>query len=206
MARSRTSSQWLTEHFSDQYVLQAKKFGYRSRAAFKLEEIQKKDRLIKPHMQIVDLGAAPGGWCQIVRQHLGKKGKIIALDILEMDSLANVDFIQGDFRDEKVFEELMNKVDKQSIDLVLSDMAPNISGVKVSDHAKGMYLVELAIDFADQVLKPDGNLLVKVFQGKGFDEILKTMKQKYHKVISRKPQASRPRSSEIYLLAKGFKG
>jgi len=205
MARSKSSSQWLNEHFNDHYVQEAQKLGYRSRAAFKLEEIQQKDKIIKPNSFVVDLGAAPGGWSQVVRQYIGKNGRIIALDILEMDSLAQVDFIQGDFRDESVYEKLMKKTENQAVDLVLSDMAPNMSGVKVSDQAKGIYLVELAIDFADQTLKPGGDLLMKVFQGAGFDQVMQSLKQKYQKVITRKPSASRPRSPEVYLLAKGFK-
>ena len=205
MARSKSSSQWLNEHFNDHYVQEAQKLGYRSRAAFKLEEIQQKDKIIKPNSFVVDLGAAPGGWSQVVRQYIGKNGRIIALDILEMDSLAQVDFIQGDFRDVSVYEKLMKKTENQAVDLVLSDMAPNMSGVKVSDQAKGIYLVELAIDFADQTLKPGGDLLMKVFQGAGFDQVMQSLKQKYQKVITRKPSASRPRSPEVYLLAKGFK-
>ncbi len=205
MARSKSSSNWLTEHFSDQFVQKAQKLGYRSRAAFKLEEIQAKDRIIKPNMLVVDLGAAPGGWSQVARQYIGKNGKVYALDILAMDSLAQVEFIQGDFREDNIYQLLLEKMGNDKVDLVLSDMAPNISGVKVSDQAKGVYLVELAIEFADQSLKPGGDLLVKVFQGKGFDLIHKDLKTKYRSVISRKPEASRARSAEIYLLARGFK-
>lgn len=205
MARSKSSSKWLNEHFSDQYVQKAQKMGYRSRAAFKLEEIQQKDKLIKPGMSVVDLGAAPGGWSQVARQYCGDKGKIIALDILPMDHLAEVEFIQGDFREDQVYQKLMSVVGDNKIDLVLSDMAPNISGIKSSDQARAMYLVELALDFSSQVLRPGGNFLVKVFQGQGFDAFHKQMKQAFSKVISRKPQASRARSTEIYLLGKDLK-
>lgn len=205
MARSKSSAGWLNEHFNDAYVQQAQELGYRSRAAFKLTEIQEKDKIIKPGMFVVDLGAAPGGWSQVVRQHIGADGKIIAVDILPMDQLARVEFIQGDFREQETLDSVLNLMNNQSADLVISDMAPNISGVKTADQAKGIYLVELAIELADEVLKPGGSLLVKVFQGQGFEEVLKDLRQKYQKVISRKPKASRARSAEIYLLAKGLK-
>ncbi|MCK5697715.1 MAG: 23S rRNA (uridine(2552)-2'-O)-methyltransferase RlmE [Gammaproteobacteria bacterium] len=206
MARSKSSSEWLQEHFKDQYVLQSQQEGYRSRAAYKLLQIQKKDKLIKPGMNVVDLGSAPGGWSQVARQFVGSKGKVIALDILPMDQLAHVDFIQGDFQEDSVLEELLSVVNNQAIDLVISDMAPNITGVKAVDQPKSMYLLELAVDLADQVLTPQGSLLMKVFQGEGFQPLLAELRQRYQKVISRKPDASRSRSSEIYLLAKGFKG
>jgi len=205
MARSKSSAGWLNEHFNDSYVQKAQELGYRSRAAFKLLEIQEKDKLIKPGMFVVDLGAAPGGWSQVARQFIGAEGKIVAADILPMDQLAQVDFIQGDFREQETLDSILNLLNNQSPDLVISDMAPNISGVKSSDQAKGIYLVELAIDLADQVLKPGGSLLMKVFQGQGFEGIIRDLRQKYHKVISRKPKASRARSAEIYLLAKGLK-
>ena len=206
MARSKSSSEWLQEHFKDKYVLQSQQDGYRSRAAYKLLQIQKKDKLIKPGMNVVDLGSAPGGWSQVARQFVGSKGKVIALDILPMDQLAHVDFILGDFQEDSVLEELLSVVNNQPIDLVISDMAPNITGVKAVDQPKSMYLLELAVDLADQVLKPQGSLLMKVFQGEGFQPLLAELRQRYQKVISRKPDASRSRSSEIYLLAKGFKG
>ncbi len=206
MARSKSSSEWLQEHFKDKYVLQSQQDGYRSRAAYKLLQIQKKDKLIKPGMNVVDLGSAPGGWSQVARQFVGSKGKVIALDILPMDQLAHVDFIQGDFQEDSVLEELLSVVNNQPIDLVISDMAPNVTGVKAVDQPKSMYLLELAVDLADQVLKPQGSLLMKVFQGEGFQPLLAELRQRYQKVISRKPDASRSRSSEIYLLAKGFKG
>jgi len=205
MARSKSSSQWLQEHFKDQYVQQSQKEGYRSRAAYKLLQIQEKDKLIKPGMNVVDLGSAPGGWSQVARQFVGTKGKVIALDILPMDQLAHVDFIQGDFQEDSVLEELLNVVNNEPVDLVISDMAPNVTGVKAVDQPKSMYLLELAVDLADQVLKPNGSLLMKVFQGEGFQELLAQLRQRYQKVITRKPDASRSRSSEVYLLAKGFK-
>jgi 23S rRNA (uridine2552-2'-O)-methyltransferase len=205
MARSKSSSQWLTEHFSDQYVQKAQQLGYRSRAAFKLLEIQDKDKIIKPGMFVVDLGSAPGGWSQIARQFVGKKGKVVALDILEMDQLAGVEFIHGDFTEQDTLDSLLKILNSESPDLVISDMAPNISGVKIVDNTKSLYLVELAVELADQVLKPGGNLLMKVFQGQGYDQFYKQLRSKYTKLVSRKPDSSRARSSEIYLLAKGKK-
>ena len=206
MARSKSSSEWLQEHFKDQYVLKSQQDGYRSRAAYKLLQIQEKDRLIKPGMNIVDLGSAPGGWSQVARQFVGSKGKVVALDILPMDQLAQVEFIQGDFQEDSVLDELLKALNNEPVDLVISDMAPNVTGVKAVDQPKSMYLLELAIDLADQVLKPQGALLMKVFQGEGFQPLLAELRQRYQKVITRKPDASRSRSSEVYLLAKGFKG
>ncbi len=206
MARSKSSSEWLQEHFKDQYVLKSQQDGYRSRAAYKLLQIQAKDKIIKPGMTVVDLGAAPGGWSQVARQFVGSKGKVVALDILPMDQLAQFDFILGDFQEESVLQELLTVVNNEAVDLVISDMAPNVTGVKAVDQPKSMYLLELAVDLADQVLKPQGCLLMKVFQGEGFQPLLAKLRQRYAKVISRKPDASRSRSSEVYLLAKGFKG
>jgi len=206
MGRSKSSSDWLQEHFKDQYVLKSQQDGYRSRAAYKLLQIQKKDKIIKPGMNIVDLGAAPGGWSQVARQFIGSKGKVVALDILPMEQLAQVEFVQGDFQEESVLNELLAVVDNEQIDLVISDMAPNITGVKAVDQPKSIYLLELAMDLANQVLKPDGTLLMKVFQGEGFQPLLAELRKSYQKVITRKPDASRARSSEVYLLAKGFKG
>jgi len=157
-------------------------------------------------MNVVDLGSAPGGWSQVARQFVGSKGKIIALDILPMDQLAQVEFIQGDFQEDSVLDELLKVLNNEPVDLVISDMAPNVTGVKAVDQPKSMYLLELAIDLADQVLKPQGTLLMKVFQGEGFQPLLAELRQRYQKVITRKPDASRSRSSEVYLLAKGFKG
>jgi len=206
MARSKSSSEWLQEHFKDQYVQKSQQEGYRSRAAYKLLQIQEKDRLIKPGMNVVDLGSAPGGWSQVARQFVGTKGKVVALDILPMDQLAHVDFIQGDFQEDAVLEELLKVINNEPVDLVISDMAPNVTGVKAVDQPKSIYLLELAIDLADQVLKPQGSLLMKVFQGEGFQPLLAELRKRYQKVITRKPDASRARSSEVYLLAKGFKG
>lgn len=204
MARSKSSKRWLKEHFSDAYVKRAQQEGYRSRAVFKLSEIQEKDHLIKPGMTIVDLGAAPGGWSQIVKEIVGDKGKVIALDILPMEAVPGVEFIQGDFTDTSVFELLLTHVDKGEVDLVISDMAPNISGMKAVDQPRAMYLSELALEFALEVLKPGGDFLVKVFQGEGFDTYLKTLRQQFKRVAVRKPKASRARSNEVYLLARGF--
>ncbi len=205
MARSKSSSEWLQEHFKDQYVQKSQQEGYRSRAAYKLLQIQEKDRLIKPGMNVVDLGSAPGGWSQVARQFVGTKGKVVALDILPMDQLAHVEFIQGDFQEDAVLEKLLKVINNEPVDLVISDMAPNVTGVKAVDQPKSIYLLELAIDLADQVLKPQGSLLMKVFQGEGFQPLLAELRKRYQKVITRKPDASRARSSEIYLLAKGFK-
>lgn len=205
MARSKSSSDWLQEHFKDQYVLKSQQDGYRSRAAYKLLQIQEKDKIIKPGMTVVDLGAAPGGWSQVARQFIGSKGKVVALDILPMEQLAQVEFIQGDFQEESVLNELLALINNEPVDLVISDMAPNITGVKAVDQPKSIYLLELAIELADQVLKPEGALLMKVFQGEGFQPLLADLRQRYKKVITRKPDASRTRSSEVYLLAKGFK-
>ena len=206
MARSKSSSAWLQEHFKDQYVLKSQQEGYRSRAAYKLLQIQEKDKIIKPGMNVVDLGAAPGGWSQVARQFVGAKGKVVALDILPMEQLAQVEFVLGDFQEEVVLNELLAMVNNEPIDLVISDMAPNITGVKAVDQPKSIYLLELAIDLADQVLKPGGTLLMKIFQGEGFQPLLAELRQRYQKVITRKPDASRTRSAEVYLLAKGFKG
>ena len=205
MARSKSSSGWLQEHFNDQFVKQSKQDGYRSRAAYKLLEIQHKDKLIKPGMKVVDLGSAPGGWSQVARQYAGLKGQVIALDILPMDQLAQVDFIQGDFREAAVLEQLLQRLNNETVDLVISDMAPNITGNKAIDQPRSVHLVELAMELADQVLKPEGELLMKVFQGEGFQPILAELRTRYRKVITRKPKASRARSTEVYLLARGFK-
>lgn len=206
MAKSKQSKKWLKEHFDDIYVKQAQKEGYRSRAVYKLEEIDQRDRLIKPGMTIVDLGAAPGGWTQLVSQKMGSKGKIIALDILPMDSLPDVTFIEGDFTDQAVYDKLLQTLENEPANLVMSDMAPNISGVRVVDQPKAMYLAELALELARRVLVIKGDFLVKVFQGEGFDAYLKDVKSSFDKVIVRKPKASRPRSREVYLLARGYKG
>lgn len=203
--RSKSSSRWLAEHEADQYVLEARKLGYRSRAVFKLKEINEKDRLLKPGQVVVDLGAAPGGWSQWARPLLGAKGKLIALDILDMAPLPDVEFILGDFREESVLHRLEAALAGQAADLVLSDMAPNVSGIDAADQAGSIYLCELALDFARAHLKPKGALLVKIFQGSGFEDYLKMMRQTFELVTIRKPKASRPRSREVYLLARNFR-
>lgn len=204
--RTKSSQRWLKEHFDDPYVKQAQQAGYRSRAVFKLKEIQEKDRLIQPGMHVVDLGAAPGGWSQIAVQWVGRKGKIYALDILPMQPLDDVDFIQGDFSDIAVEEALLAALDGKKIDVVLCDIAPNMSGIDVIDQLQSLDLIEIAFEFACKVLKPNGCFLVKIFQGEGFDTYMKNLRQHFEKVVSRKPDASRGRSRELYLLAKGFKG
>lgn len=205
MAKSKSSQNWLKEHFDDPYVKKAQKAGHRSRATFKLEEIDKKDKLIRAGMHVVDLGAAPGGWSDYALGKVGDKGKVIALDILPMTPLTGVHFIQGDFRDDDVFEELNKILDGQQIDLVISDMAPNMTGVDAIDQPSSMHLVELALDFAVNNLSNQGSFLVKVFQGEGFDAYLKAMRDSFVKVVTRKPDASRARSREVYLLGRGLK-
>ncbi|MCP5162701.1 MAG: 23S rRNA (uridine(2552)-2'-O)-methyltransferase RlmE [Hahellaceae bacterium] len=206
MARSKSSGRWLKEHFDDPYVKKSQKDGYRSRASYKLLEIDDKDRLLKPGMLVVDLGSAPGGWSQVAMQRVGDHGKVIASDILPMDSIAGVEFIQGDFTEEEVMEKILSSLDGRQADLVISDMAPNMSGMPSVDIPKAMFLVELALDMAQQVLKPGGVFVAKVFQGEGFDELLRQMRQSFTKVYSRKPDASRSRSREIYQVCQGFKG
>ena len=203
MARSKSSHRWLKEHFDDPYVKRAQAEGLRSRAAYKLEELLERDRLLKPGMVVVDLGAAPGGWSQVVRRELGTSGRVIALDILDMPPIAGVEFVHGDFREPEPLSRLEALLDGQPVDLVLSDMAPNMSGVEAVDKARALYLVELARDFADQHLRNGGNLLLKMFQGAGSDAFLKDLRSRYAKVQVRKPKASRNRSSEVYLLATG---
>lgn len=205
MARSRSSGRWLKEHFDDPYVKRAQEEGYRSRAVYKLKEIQERDRLIRPGMTVVDLGAAPGGWSQLAARLVGGRGGVIALDILPMDPLSGVDFIEGDFREEAVLERLKETLRGRAVDLVISDMAPNISGVRAVDQPRAMYLVELVVDFARQSLKPEGDLLVKVFQGEGFEPLLRQLRQDFVSVVSRKPASSRARSSELYLLARNYR-
>lgn len=205
VARSKSSARWLKEHFGDEFVKRAQAEGFRSRAAFKLDELLDRDRLLKSGMVVVDLGAAPGGWSQLVRQRLGDNGRIFALDILPMQGIGGVDFIQGDFREEPVFEALRAKLDGAPVDLVLSDMAPNISGIEVADQVRAMHLAELAADFAAKCLKPGGSLLVKLFQGRGFDEYLRDLRAGFARVTLRKPKASRARSREVYALATGWK-
>lgn len=206
MARSKSSHRWLRSHFDNEYVKRAQREGYRSRAVYKLDEIQQKDRLLKPGMAIVDLGAAPGGWSQYAAKVLMGRGRIIAMDILPMDPLDGVEFVQGDFREDEVLDLLMEKLGSDRVDLVMSDMAPNISGMEAVDQPRSMYLAELAIDFAGQVLREGGDLLFKAFQGEGFDAMVKTLRTQYRQVRVRKPKASRPRSREVYVLARHFNG
>lgn len=206
MARSKSSAGWLQEHFRDTYVKKSQRDGYRSRASYKLLEIHKKDNLIKPGMQVLDLGAAPGGWSQVVAGLVGKKGRVVASDILPMEPLNGVEFVEGDFSEDSVYQEILGKLNGEPVNLVISDMAPNMSGVSAVDQAQSLFLVELAVDMACQVLKPGGNFLTKVFQGSGFDELLSLLRSKFDKVLTRKPDASRSRSRELYLLARGFKG
>lgn len=203
--RSASSTRWLKEHFDDKYVQQAKKRGLRSRAVFKLEELQGRDRLFKPGMTVVDLGAAPGGWSQFCVEQVGQKGQVVACDLLPMDAIAGVDFLQGDFRDEAVLNALLTRVGEDKVDVLLSDMAPNMSGTREVDQPKSMYLVELALDMCREVLAPQGSFVVKVFQGTGFDEFLFEVRRSFSSVKVRKPDSSRPRSREVYIVATGFK-
>ena len=206
MARSKSSQGWLKEHFADPYVKMAQKDGYRSRASYKLLEIQEKDRILRPGNTVIDLGAAPGGWSQVTSRVLGEKGRLIASDILEMDSIPDVTFIQGDFTEEAVLAQILEAVGNNPVDLVISDMAPNMSGVKTADQARAMYLCELALDLAGRVLRPGGDFLIKIFQGEGFDVYHKQVREMFEKVQMRKPLSSRDRSREQYLLARGFRG
>lgn len=206
MARPKNSKDWLKEHFDDKYVAMSRKDGYRSRASYKLIEIDEKDRLFRSGMTVVDLGSAPGGWSQVAARHVGDTGRVIASDILEMDAIAGVEFIQGDFTDEAVYEQLLNCIGEDPVDLVISDMAPNMSGNSVIDQPAAMYLVELALDMASSILKPGGAFVAKVFHGEGFDDYVKAVRQQYAKVVMRKPEASRARSRETYIVATGFNG
>jgi len=203
MGKSKSSHQWLKAHFDDEFVKRAQRDGYRSRAVYKLEEIQQKDRILRAGSVVVDLGAAPGGWSQYAVRQLGSKGRIIALDILPMDALPGVEFIEGDFRESEVLDSLVEKLNGVSIDLVMSDMAPNISGMEAVDQPRSMYLMELAAEFAANALREGGDLLFKGFHGEGFDALIKSLRSQYSKVLIRKPKASRPRSREVYVLAKG---
>lgn len=205
MAKSKSSQNWLKEHFDDYYVNKAKQEGWRSRAIYKLQEIDEKDKLFHPGMTVVDLGAAPGGWSQWTSQKIGTNGQVFALDILPVEPYAGVTFIQGDFQEDAVYNALLEALNGREVDLVMSDMAPNMTGNKGIDMPRSMYLVELSMDLAQQVLKPNGTLLMKIFQGEGYDPLLKTLRQDYTKVVVRKPKASRPRSTEVYLLALGKK-
>ncbi|MGJ3494449.1 Ribosomal RNA large subunit methyltransferase E [Piscirickettsia salmonis] len=202
--KSKSSSRWLQEHRDDFYVQKARAEGYRSRASYKLKEVQEKDKIIRRGMTVIDLGAAPGGWSQLAADWAGASGCVIGLDLLPMDPLENVIALQGDFTEKAVYDRLVATLADRPVDIVLSDMAPNMSGIDTSDQAQAMYLVELALYFAEQTLRPGGDLLVKVFQGVGSQEYIKALRAKFTKVVTRKPAASRPRSREIYLLARNF--
>jgi 23S rRNA (uridine2552-2'-O)-methyltransferase len=206
VARSKSSHNWLKEHFDDKYVKMAQKDGYRSRASYKLLEIQEKDKIIRPGMTVIDLGAAPGGWSQVTSRLIGGQGRLIASDILEMDSIPDVTFIQGDFTEDQVLANILAAVGNTQVDLVISDMAPNMSGLSAVDMPRAMFLCELALDLAGRVLRPGGDFLIKVFQGEGFDVYHKEIRKLFDKVQMRKPLSSRDRSREQYLLARGFKG
>jgi 23S rRNA (uridine2552-2'-O)-methyltransferase len=203
--RSKSSSRWLAEHATDEFVKRAKAEGWRSRAVYKLQQIQETEKLLRPGMSLVDLGAAPGGWSQYAAKILGKKSRIVATDILPMDAIPGVDFVQGDFREEAVLEQVLALVGAEKVDLVLSDMAPNMAGIDAVDQPRSMYWAELAIEFADRVLAPGGDLLVKLFQGAGFEQIIRDARSRYGRVVTKKPKASRSRSPEIYLLARQFR-
>ncbi|KAF0806489.1 ribosomal RNA large subunit methyltransferase J [Alcanivorax xiamenensis] len=200
MARSKSSQRWLREHFDDHWVARAQAEGYRSRASFKLLEIHEKDKLFRPGMRVLDLGAAPGGWAQVAGRLVGSRGTVVASDILAMDPIPDVAFIQGDFREEEVYQRILDSLGGHKVDLVMSDMAPNMSGNRAVDLPRAMYLAELALDMAESVLEPDGVFLVKVFQGEGFDEYRRSLQSRFRRVVSRKPAASRPRSNEVYQL------
>ncbi|HKU91488.1 MAG TPA: 23S rRNA (uridine(2552)-2'-O)-methyltransferase RlmE [Steroidobacteraceae bacterium] len=206
MPRSKSSSEWLRRHVNDPFVKQAQKDGYRSRSAYKLIELNEKDRLIKPNMRILDLGSAPGGWSQVAGRLVGRKGRVLATDILPMDPVANVDFIQGDFNDEKVVEQLLGWLDGGRFDLIISDIAPNLSGIDSADQAGSMYLLEIALDTVRKTLKPGATFVAKMFQGSGSDDYMKELRKSFEKVLIRKPDASRKESREVYVVAKGFKG
>ena len=198
---SKNNQTWFKKYHKDYYVVQAKISGYRSRAAYKLIELQQKYRLFKPGMFIVDLGAAPGSWSQVLKKYSGKKGKIIALDILAMSSIQGIDFIQGDFSEDKTYKKLMTMTGDKALDSVISDMSPNMSGNRITDQAQSMYLVELALQFAQRTLKKNGRFLTKIFQGEGFNEIIQTLREKFCRVIISKPHSSRPSSREVYVIA-----
>ena len=207
MAKKRSSSKaWLKEHREDPYVQQAQREGYRSRACYKLLELQERDKLIRPGMTVLDLGSAPGGWSQVAVALVGHSGRVIASDILPMDTIAGVEFIQGDFTEEEVFEQLLAALAGTPVDLVISDMAPNMSGLNAVDQPRSIYLVELALDMARRVLAPGGAFVSKVFQGEGFDELYRDTRESFDRVLTRKPKASRPRSREVYVVARGFRG
>lgn len=205
MAKSRSSKRWLTEHFNDDYVKRAQKEGLRSRAVFKLSELDERYHLLKPGMKVVDLGAAPGGWSEYAAGRVGAKGRVVALDILDMPPIAGVDFIQGDFREDAVLDKLREAVGCDKVQMVLSDMAPNMSGSKAVDIPRAMYLAELALDAARELLENGGDFVIKLFHGEGFDQFVQTVRREFSSISIKKPDASRSRSREVYLLAAGFK-
>lgn len=205
MARSKSSERWLREHFDDTFVRQAQALGLRSRAAFKLLEIDRRDRLFRPGMTVVDLGAAPGGWAQVAADRVGAQGRVVALDLLPIEPLPGVSVLQGDFTEQATLDRLLAELDGRAVDLVLSDMAPNMSGMKAVDQPRAALLAELALDCARQVLRPGGDLLLKMFQGEGFDALLAELRTAFARVVVRKPQASRARSREVYLLARNYR-
>jgi len=207
MAKKKSSSNaWLKEHRDDPYVQRAQREGYRSRACYKLLELQSKDKLIRPGMTVVDLGSAPGGWSQVAAELVGHNGRVIASDILHMDNLAGVEFVKGDFTEDAVFDQIVMAIGGSPVDIVVSDMAPNMSGMSAVDQPRSMYLVELALDMSRRVLAPGGVFVTKIFQGEGFDELLRDARSSFGSVLTRKPQASRARSKEVYLVAKDYKG
>lgn len=206
MARSKSSNDWLREHFDDQYVRQAQQDGFRSRASYKLLELIEKDDLLKPGMTVVDLGSAPGGWSQVAARCVGDEGRVFASDILDMDPVPGVEFIQGDFTEQQVYDALMALIGERPVDLVISDMAPNMSGVAAVDQPAAIYLVELALEMATAILRPGGSFVAKVFHGEGFDDYVKAARQVFTRVVMRKPKSSRARSRETYLVAQGFRG
>jgi len=206
MARSKSSSSWMARHLSDPFVKKAQLDGYRSRSAYKLTELNEKDRLIRPGMRIMDLGSAPGGWSQVAGKLVGAKGRVLATDILPMEPIKNVDFIQGDFTDEAVVAQLLNWLGSGKFDLIISDIAPNITGIDSADQATSMNFLDLALDTVRQTLKPGATFVAKMFQGSGSDQYVKELRTSFDKVIIRKPAASRAESREVYIVAKGFKG
>ena len=206
MAKPKPSKKWMEDHLNDPYVKKAQVDGYRSRASYKLIEINEKDQLVRPGNIVMDLGSAPGGWSQVLAPMVGDAGRVIASDILPMDSIVGVSFLQGDFTDEAVYNAILKELGDDRVDTVVSDIAPNLSGNNTTDQYSSIYLVELALDMARNVLKPGGGFCAKVFQGVGYEEYVKEVRQSFSKVIIRKPAASRPRSREVYVVGKGFKG
>ena len=206
MPRTKSSASWLSRHLNDPFVKQAQKDGYRSRSAYKLVELNEKDKLIRPGMRVMDLGSAPGGWSQVAGKLVGGRGRVLATDILPMDALENVDFIQGDFTEDAIVQQVLDWLGEAKFDLILSDMAPNTTGIDSADAAKSIYLLELALDTVRRTLKSHANFAAKMFQGSGSDQYLKELRTHFEKVTVRKPAASRKESREVYLVAKRFKG